>query len=69
MSYILNQYDNHLAYFDIYYDIEGFRVENFKIVESNKHLLPLNLKQDIAKKAQDISCFFTLTIKTFFLTM
>ena len=46
MSYILKQYDNHLAYFDIYYDIEGFRVENFKIVEINKHLLPLNLKQD-----------------------
>ena len=46
MSYILKQYDNNLAYFDIFYDIEGFRVENFKIVESNKHLLPLNLKQD-----------------------
>jgi hypothetical protein len=46
MSYILKQYDNHLAYFDIFYDIEGFRVENFKIVEANKHLLPLNLKQD-----------------------
>ena len=35
MSYILKQYDNHLAYFDVYYDIEGFRVENFKIVEIN----------------------------------
>ena len=46
MSYILKQYDNHLAYFDIFYDIEGFRVENFKIVEINKHLLPLNLQQD-----------------------
>lgn len=43
MSYILKQYDYHLAYFDIYYDIDGFRVENFKINESNKHLLPLNL--------------------------
>ena len=37
MSYILKQYDNHLAYFDIYYDIEGFRVEKFKIVEDNKN--------------------------------
>ena len=46
MSYILKQYDYNLAHFDIYYDIEGFRVENFKIVEINKHLLPLNLKQD-----------------------
>ena len=46
MSYILKQYDHHLAYFDIYYDVEGFRVENFRIVEKNKHLLPLNLKQD-----------------------
>jgi len=32
MSYILKQYDNNLDYFDIYYDIESFRVENFKIV-------------------------------------
>ena len=40
MSYILKQYDYHLAYFDIYYDIDGFRVEKFKINESNKHLLP-----------------------------
>ena len=46
MSYILKQYDIDLAYFDIYYDIEGFRVENFEIVENNNHLLPLNLKQD-----------------------
>ena len=45
MSYILKQYDYNLAYFDIYYDIEGFRVENFEIVETNKHLLPLNLIQ------------------------
>ena len=46
MAYILKQYDYNLAYFDIYYDIEGFRVEKFKIVEDNKSLLPLNLKQD-----------------------
>ena len=46
MAYILKQYDYNLAYFDIYYDIEGFRVEKFKIVEDNKNLLPLNLKQD-----------------------
>ena len=44
MAYILKQYDYNLAYFDIYYDIEGFRVEKFKIVEDNKSLLPLNLK-------------------------
>ncbi|MBQ8293291.1 MAG: XRE family transcriptional regulator [Bacilli bacterium] len=44
MSYILKQYDYDLAHFDIYYDIEGFRVENFNIVENNRHLLPLNLK-------------------------
>ena len=44
MSYVLKQYDYDLAYFDIYYDIEGFRVENFNIVENNRHLLPLNLK-------------------------
>lgn len=43
MSYILKQYDYNLAYFDINYDIQGFRVENFKIVEKFKHLLPLNL--------------------------
>lgn len=43
MSYILKQYDYNLAYFDLYYDIQGFRVENFKIVEKFKHLLPLNL--------------------------
>ena len=29
MAYILKQYDYNLAYFDIYYDIEGFRVEKF----------------------------------------
>ena len=46
MSYILKQYDYDLAYFDVFYDIEGFRVENFKIEEKNMHLLPLNLKQD-----------------------
>ncbi len=44
MLYILKQYNYELAYFNIYYDIEGFRVENFKSVESNKHLLPLNLE-------------------------
>lgn len=46
MSYILKQYDNDLACFDIYYDIEGFRVENFKIDEAYKYLLHLNLKPD-----------------------
>lgn len=43
MSYILKQYDYNLAYFDIYYDIEGFRVDNFNVVDNNRHLLPLNL--------------------------
>ena len=52
MSYFLKQYDYNLASFDIYYDIEGFRVENFKIFKNNKHLLPLNLIQNDAGMAK-----------------
>ena len=44
--YILKQYDYDLAYFDMYYDNQGFRIENLKFNDKYRYLLPLNLKQD-----------------------
>ncbi len=44
--YILKQYDYELAYFDMYFDNQGFRIENLSFNNNLKHLLPLNLKQN-----------------------